>query len=161
MFELIERHARKGVVVDTNVFLLLLVGSLDKTLIPNFKRTDKYRAEDYDLLIALLRRFDAIITTQSILTEVSNLAFPLNKKQPEVFEGLRNLIRSLDERSKTSTMLSESDCFPRFGLTDASIADVAADGHLVLTDDFPLYMYLSTNGRDVVNFTHIRQEYGL
>jgi hypothetical protein len=47
--------------------------------------------------------------------------------------------------------------FVRFGLTDASIAGVARNRYLVLTDDFRLSNFLRSERQDVVNFNHILQ----
>jgi uncharacterized protein YaiI (UPF0178 family) len=53
----------------------------------------------------------------------------------------------------------DHDSFPKFGLTDASIFELSNQGLLVLTDDFPFYGYLISQGKHVINFNHIRTEY--
>jgi hypothetical protein len=44
---LIEKHRSKGVLVDTNLLVLLLVGSINKRRIPEFKRTQSFTIEDF------------------------------------------------------------------------------------------------------------------
>ena len=44
----------------------------------------------------------------------------------------------------------------RFGVTDAALVRIADEGVLVMTDDFRLYQYLLSRGRDVINFNHLR-----
>src|SRR5580698_6784272 len=70
---LIARHSSRGILIDTNVLLLLYVGSLDRNLVPKFKRTDRFAPEDYDALRKLIRPFKTVLTTHHILTEVCNL----------------------------------------------------------------------------------------
>ena len=39
---LIEKYASRGVLVDTNILLLFVVGAFDRELIPRFKRTSHF-----------------------------------------------------------------------------------------------------------------------
>ena len=65
--------------------------------------------------------------------------------------------RVLDEKYVASGDIVKMVDFPKLGLTDSGIADVAANGAcLVVTDDFRLYGFLSQTGVDVLNFNHIR-----
>ena len=73
---LFKRFRSKGVLIDSNLLLLLLVGSFDTNLVINasFKRVAKYNLEDFETLQNLLRYFTISVTTAHLLTEVSNLA---------------------------------------------------------------------------------------
>jgi hypothetical protein len=55
--DLLEKYAGKGVLVDTNILLLLFVGSFDRTKISVFKRTSRFTPEDYDKLVVFLEFF--------------------------------------------------------------------------------------------------------
>ena len=44
---LIEKHRGKGVLVDTNLFVLLLVGLVNENRILNFQRTQDFTIEDF------------------------------------------------------------------------------------------------------------------
>ena len=70
---LITTHRRSGVLVDSNLFLLHLVGLINRQRIASFKRTDTYTEADFDLLERLLGLFDRLFTTPKVVTEVSNL----------------------------------------------------------------------------------------
>ena len=72
------------------------------------------------------------------------------------FQVLSHLVPAFEERYTPARDLATHGHFPRFGLTDIAIADLVPDRHLVLTDDLPLYHYLSTTGVDAINFNHIR-----
>src|SRR4051794_35937703 len=76
---IISKHARTGVVVDTNVLLLYLVGRFDRSRITTFKNTNQYVDDDFRLAEVLIGSFARIIVTPNILTEVSNLAGQLGE----------------------------------------------------------------------------------
>jgi uncharacterized protein YacL len=52
--------------------------------------------------------------------------------------------------------LGNENAFPKLGLTDTAIFRAATGKFLVLTDDFRLAQYLSSQNVDVVNFNHLR-----
>ena len=49
------------------------MGSVNRSRISQFNRTEKFLPEDYDLLVRILADFSNIITTPNILTEVNSL----------------------------------------------------------------------------------------
>jgi len=143
--------------VDTNVFLLIVIGKTEKRLIPAFKRTSTYCEEDYDRLLRVLSGFSRIFVTPNILTEVSNLLGQLtDPKRSDARAVLGVILSSLVEIYVPSASISDSIDFRRFGLTDAGIIALPSDDVLILTDDFALYGKLLANGRQVINFNHLR-----
>ena len=157
--DLIGRYRRAGILVDTNLLLLFFVGDYDRVLVERFKRTaNKFVAEDFDTLCLLLEQFNLIITTPHVLTEVSNWLGNLSEPaKTRCFNRFAQLIRSaMHEQYTSGSSLSDNSAFVSFGIADASIYDTARDSYLVLTDDLPLYAYLSGNGVDVLNFNEIR-----
>ena len=54
---LIQKHRAKGVLVDTSLLVLFLVGRVNRQRILNFKRTGDFTIEDYGLLIRLISWF--------------------------------------------------------------------------------------------------------
>jgi hypothetical protein len=73
----------RGVLIDSNLLLLLFLGTYDRRQIATNDRLSKYSEDDYDLLIQVLRPFTRIITTPNILTEVSNLSNAIPQKRRE------------------------------------------------------------------------------
>src|SRR5439155_446138 len=71
---LINKYRRKGVLVDANLMLLVVVGMYDISRIQQFKRTQKYDASIYQTIIGLLSQFERRFTTPNIFTEIDNLA---------------------------------------------------------------------------------------
>ncbi|MBA4114927.1 MAG: hypothetical protein H0X71_00460 [Rubrobacter sp.] len=156
---LIGRYRSAGVLVDTNLLLLYFIGRYDQGLIERWGRTnDRFVSVDYDTLLLLLERFDTLVVTPHVLTEVSNLLGYLNEPaRSECRELFGQTIRSLmDEKRTSGDDLSEHRAFLPFGIADASVADAAAGSYLVLTDDLDLYGYLENEGVGVLNFNEIR-----
>lgn len=156
---LLNKYKQKGILIDTNILLILFVGIVNPNRIPQFHRTKKFIPEDYKLLSALLKSFSKIVVTPNILTEVSNLIGNSNLKDPELslcFNAISQAVNQLDEfyiESKTATQVEQ---FTKYGLTDCGIISVARDSYLVLTDDFKLAGYLKKIGIDSINFDSIR-----
>jgi hypothetical protein len=53
-----------GLLVDTNLFVLFTVGTVNRDRIETFKRTSKYAKADYDLLIRVLGGFGKIYSVK-------------------------------------------------------------------------------------------------
>jgi UDP-2,3-diacylglucosamine pyrophosphatase LpxH len=154
---LLRRHRAAGVLLDTNLLLLYVVGAHDRGLIPRFKRTAAFTAEDFRILTNALDSFAHILTTPHILTEVSNLAGQLaDPLKQAVFRTLAAAIGMLTELQAPARELCGDSAFPRFGLTDVAILRNGRDKFLVLTDDFRLSQYLAHDKVAVVNFNHLR-----
>jgi rRNA-processing protein FCF1 len=151
-----------GVLVDTNILVLYVVGTLDPDLIGKHKRTNKFLPADYRLLDGLLRRFRRIVTTPNVLTEVSNLVDQIGGETgPRLQALLGGLIESsFEEHYVQSVETVKTDEFHRIGLTDSSILLLAKEDLLVLTDDIHLYLALVNRGLEAINFDHVRQRYG-
>lgn len=154
---LIDKHAGSGIVLDTGLLLLLIIGNARRELVGTFKRLNSFVPEDYDALTTIVNRFQTIATTPNILTEVSNLADRLRDKYKEVYlNAFIAEISLLDEKYVPTKDVLASDAFSIFGLSDAVIAEIANRDLLVMTTDSPLYHYLLTIGLPVLNFNHIR-----
>jgi rRNA-processing protein FCF1 len=156
--ELPRPYYNRGLIIDSNLLLLFFVGLHDPTWIDRFKRTSKFSSEDFARLVAFMDRFKEIVTTPSILTEVSNLLGQLPEKLKYSFRlhfarGLKNL----NEQYTSSRELGDAPIFAKFGLTDTAILLAARGKYVVLTDDFPLAQYLETQKIDVINFNHLRK----
>jgi hypothetical protein len=154
---LLQRHRQTGLLVDTNVLLMVVIGLHDRTLIERFKRTAQYTVADFDLALWLFQRTSRVVTLQSILTEVSNLAGQLgDQHRIGAYSTFGQHIALLAELQILSVDIARVIEFPRFGLTDSAILLAARGGHLVLTDDFRLSQYMESQNLPVLNFTHLR-----
>lgn len=155
VLELVKKYRDRGLLVDTNLLLLLFIGAFNRDLIGKDKRLAAYAPEDFDALIALMDFFPKrLITTPNVLTELSNLSGHLLQTNfCNVFASTVDLL--LEEFRPSLEVLSVPE-MRRYGLTDGAISVVAKGKYLVLTDDFPLAGQLAKSGVDCINFNHVR-----
>jgi rRNA-processing protein FCF1 len=158
--DLIRRYGAKGILIDTNILLLLFVGGVNRERISKFKRTQQFVPEDYDVLLVFLQNFKKFVITPNILTEVNSLANQLGEpERSKCFIKLADYVSNLEkveEVYRESRSLVTIDKFVKFGLTDCGILDLAQNQYLVLTDDGKLANYLNSLGIDALNFNHLR-----
>ena len=157
---LIRRYHNKGILIDTNILLLFLVGSVNQKRIVQFKRTQQFTPEDYQLLLRIINEFSLIITTPNILTEVNSLANQLGEpERSECFTMFARFVENVDFLNEHYIKSQEAVSigkFVKFGLTDCGILTLAKGKYLVLTDDLKLANYLQNVGVDVINFNNLR-----
>jgi hypothetical protein len=155
----LAKYRRKGVLLDTNLLLLYLTGLLGHAALETFKpiRSHGFGSADFNLLALIVSRFQKVITTPHVLTELCNHADKLKGPDHDRLFGLiRSVVGKLDEHTRNSRELCERQEFIRFGLADTAICDVSKGNYLVMTVDFALYGELSRQGVDVINFNHLR-----
>jgi hypothetical protein len=160
---LVSAYRGKGLLVDSNLLLLYFVGSYDPARISTFKGTSAkgFREDDFNLLIKLVGRFEKIVTTPNILTEVSNLSNQLRRDEKQTYYAdFASQVQTLTEHYTESKEISRLPHFADLGLTDSGIMKLARGSFLVLTDDGPLFGYLQNVGIDAINFNHVR-DWGL
>ena len=147
-----------GYFVDTNLLLLLVVGSVSRNAIARHGRVREFTPDDYDTLLDLIAPVDRVLVTPNTLTETSNLLG--QHREPErsrFFEHLRFIIEETEEIVVTSVNACRNDDFTRLGLTDAALLEVATEDTPVITVDLDLYLAaVSSNPASAINFTHLR-----
>jgi hypothetical protein len=155
--DLFEKYRTKGVLIDTNLLLLVAIGTYDAARILSWKRTQRYTLDDYALMLRILEFFQRRVTTPNILTEVDNLARQLPEAEHEAISAvLFQLISTSFEVYAQSAIVTQTPMYPVVGLTDC-VTMSSADEVLVLTDDFELSNRLASIGRDALNINHIRK----
>lgn len=154
------RERIKGIVIDTNLLLLLLAGLYDQTQLNKAKVVRKYSNEDFQTLINVVAYYDRQITlTPNILTEVCNLSDKLNEEtNHQFFPFVESFLVKQTEFTEPSleTIKKDNTCFYKFGIADTSIGNLAINKFLVITDDLKLYHYLNSKGLDAINYNHLR-----
>jgi rRNA-processing protein FCF1 len=155
--EVAARYRTAGLLIDTNVLLLYVVGSYDPGAIPRHKRTDRFVPADYALLLNVFDRFDRVVTTPHVLTETNSLAgqAPEHHKAG-IMRAFKVVAARLSEEYTPARVLADNPSFTRFGIADCAVLHEARGRHLVLTDDFRLTQLLQHQGTDVINFNHLR-----
>lgn len=151
---LLRKYSSKGILVDTNILLLLFVGELSRDRITAFNRTEQFTPKDYDLLVGLLKRFRVIATTPQILTEVNSLLNKLGEPARGVFAKRLGRLEEIYIPSKEIAALDWP--FLKYGLTDCGMAEAAQDKYLILTDDLKVTVYFNQRGIETINFNNLR-----
>ena len=130
----------EGYFLDTNLFVLLVVGSENRDLISKHRRLEHYSAEDYDILTELLENADQLFVTPNTLTETSNLVSQHGEPERSILmRRLRFLIHRSQEVVVASTEASSNAKFEKLGLTDAALLETVSAFH-DLTDKDNLHL---------------------
>lgn len=150
---------QKGLLIDTNLLVLYIIGSIDTRFITQCKRTNgRYNPDDYYLLNRFIQLFQTVITTANIITEVSNLLEGELYRNVPILSAIPQFLETVEEKafSSLSTIQTDEKRFVKFGLSDSVTAKLAEEGYLILTDDLKLHHYLQNKGLSSLNFNNIR-----
>lgn len=150
--------SRAELLIDTNLLVLFVVGSVNRERIESFKRTRQYSKADYELLLRVLAGFQPLYTLAHVMAEVSNLTDLTGRERLRARHVLKETLTILLEPEMPSVRAAQSAPYGSLGLVDAAIAALAREYKCaVLTDDLDLYSALSREGIAVLNFTHLRK----
>jgi hypothetical protein len=158
---LLDRYITKGILIDSNLALLYLVGSYDVRLIGDgkYNKLSKYVLEDYNLLLRLKKVFKKAVTTPHVLTEVSNLTNDLPEQtKAECLKRFHEVFAEIDELTIPSLDAAQRPEFHFLGLTDSALA-IVSDQYLIVTDDARLVKKLNESHLEALNFNHLRLGY--
>jgi len=157
---LINKYCHKGILLDSNLLVLLYVGRVAPELVTEFKRTRNqgFTNLEFSLLETIVSRFERVITTPHILTETSNFVCQLNGESREkALQLVTASVPSFKERRPEAKNLVKTRAFHDFGLTDSAVLDLPPKKYLVLSVDVALVVALQKKGVDAINFTYFRQ----
>lgn len=132
----------RDVIIDTNIFILFLAGQINENRIKNYTRNSLYTKDDYYFLLNILSRYDRIITSPNILTEVDNILNRLTGEDKYKYLLLvkRIYIQTIEKYIKTETV-SKNWYFDTLGITDSVILMMAKESELLISGDSSLCDY--------------------
>lgn len=134
-----NRTGATTLLIDTNVLVLFVIGTVNRNRITNFKRTRQYTTQDFDLLSSVITHWSSLCTVPHILAEVSNLTDLEGIERLRARQILQETISVLTEVAVPSAKAVLEPAFSLLGLTDASILTAAREQSCaVLTDDLDL-----------------------
>jgi hypothetical protein len=147
----------KTAILDTNLFILFVVGQASFKYISNHKRLNAYTISDYHLLISILSQSN-ILTTPNILTESSNLLKQIGEPaRSTIFWKFSEIVDQIEEAYIESRVGVRQAEFMRLGLTDSVLLLASSNPSMVLvTADLGLYLAAARRGLDAINFNHHR-----
>ena len=149
---------RNGILLDTELLLVLTVGLLDPHRIPRFKKTQKYVIDDYQYLQRLASQFSPLYVSPQILAELSNHAdmlgaYLVTQFYKNSFELLRSQFEVYVSKDDMLTELMLAD----FGFTDTSLYKLCVAKNCVLfTADRKLAGKMTSRGVAVVDYNVIK-----
>jgi hypothetical protein len=148
---------RSGLLIDANLLVLFVVGTVNLGRLEDFKRTRKYNKGDYQLLLRVMERLKPWYTLAHVMAEVSNLSDLSGRELLQARQVLKETLAVLREPAMASEHAAQNGLYVRLGLVDAAIATLARENKCaVLTDDFDLYVALSREGIAALNFSHLQ-----
>ena len=156
-----ELRSKEGLLIDTNLLILYVIGLIDVNRIEENKRTRTYTKEDFYLLVNFISYFKKVVTTTNILTETSNLLEGVEYQKIPVLSILPQIVENIEEHSLLShpLMISNTRFFTKFGLSDMVSMELSKSQYLVLTDDLDFCHYLQSNSLPAFNFNNLRTSY--
>ena len=143
--------------VDTNLAVLLVVGSYDIELVADrrHKRCNAFDATDFDLLDSYLHG-SQVVCTPHAMAEVSNLVRAIGDPlRSALTTHLGLLIPTVLEEYTARSRCAADVAFAKLGIADASVLAVASN-HELLTTDLDLYLGAIARGYRATNFFHLR-----
>ncbi|MDW6026387.1 hypothetical protein SAZ10_31965 [Mesorhizobium sp. BAC0120] len=151
----------RPLIIDTNLAILLIVGSISKGQIKQHKRLGKYDQTDFEILEEFVVASSELIFTPNVLTETCNLV--RQSKEPwktRFVEVLVTIAQKRKEQIVRSVEAVSREEYRRLGLTDAGLLYLAKmlNDAVILTDDLLLYLAAAKAGLEAINFTHVRDQ---
>lgn len=139
----IYKYRPDGLIIDTNLLILFLVGKFDESFIEKCELLKGYYCiKDYNLLCQIIKRFKKIVITPHIITELSNLSKKEFRDQSllSYFSVFINLCKEsfLEENNVNLKDILEVDLVivADFGFTDVAIYQLSKNGNFaVITSD--------------------------
>lgn len=145
------------VLIDTNLLVLLIVGSACEDYIAVHRRTRAYTADDFVLLQLLAESATVFVTTPHVLAETSNLIRHFDEARlAGILDAFRDFVGTAAEIFIPSAAALASEHAPRLGLNDVTVLNAQDVDVTLITDDLDLYLTSAMAGRKVINFTHER-----
>lgn len=156
----------RSALLDSNLWVLLIIGTANRDYISTHKRVNEFTVEDYDLLIRSLSGYEQLWITSHCLAEVSNLLLPSsrkssnNKRPREIMETFNSIINTTGEVKEShinKNITFSNKIVYRLGVADSGFLQKSKSVTCSFTVDLNLYLEVSSLQKNVVNFNHFRQ----
>jgi hypothetical protein len=147
-----------AVLLDANLLVLLIVGSVSREMIGRHRRLQHYTEDDLDLLRRLIAGYSPVLVTPNTLTEASNLCRQISGREyARIAAMFRALLgNGMEEKYVDSRTAANHEIFPALGLTDAAVLEQMDRNTLLITADLDLFLAAGRRGYTAINFNHVR-----
>ncbi|MFM2389759.1 MAG: hypothetical protein RLZZ437_1314 [Pseudomonadota bacterium] len=143
--------------LDTNVLVLFIVGSIRPEEIGKAKRIQEFDRDDFDLIAHFASQTREHISTAHVLAETSNF---IGSGYQEITKGaceaLGEYVTKLSEIPFPAKEIVSTEEYRLLGLTDAAVLLLSEGNTRVISTDFHLCNRLTAKGVDAVNPRNFR-----
>ncbi|MGB8538636.1 MAG: hypothetical protein WCD57_19590 [Acidobacteriaceae bacterium] len=151
---MIARYQSKGLLLDSNLLLLQLVGSIEPALIGRAKLS-AFDIDQFRLLVRLISMFRRQVTTAHVLAEVSNLVNDFHEAgKLAIWTAFVQHLEVVEEQSLSSYVVARRPEFRYLGLTDTALSTLA-QGFLVVSNDGRMVNQLRAIKLDALKWVEI------
>lgn len=123
--------------IDSNLLVLLAVGSVDRNQVGRHRRARSFAPEDYGRLVAIVAGLERVLVTPNTLTEASNLL--QSRSDYRFLAALRFIVEESEEICVASAEATRNDAFLWLGLTDVVLLEAISKTRPLFTTDRALY----------------------
>lgn len=156
----------EGIIVDTNILILFLIGSYDPDSIENCgiinNSNKKYSKTDFEFLKEIFTFFKKLIITPQIIAELSNISITGGNMHGEKLTSYLQIVikflKSAEERHQKADCLwgIELKIIQQYGFTDLTMFELSKQTKMpILTDDHPFYVFCFEK-IPIIKFEHIK-----
>ncbi len=155
---IIAKCKRKGILLDTELLLLLCVGIYRPQLVENSRITTNYSIEDFRIVAGIAAQYSPLYVSPQVLAEFSNHADRLGSKvMRKFYSSIEKILKVQFEVHIPKDVMVDENYLPALGFTDVSMMKICEENDCVLfTADLQLASICTSKKIDVVNFNHIR-----
>lgn len=149
----------KSILLDTNLFLLLIAGLCDTPIINRHKRLSNFTKEDFYLLTHTINRYERLLISSHCTAEVSNLIRQTSNPDKEnLMLTFAEILKNCKESHIEKSLIIKDPFFVRLGTTDTGLIIKSKRSSCLLTVDHDLHQEALRKNRNSINFNHIRDE---
>ena len=150
----------RTLLIDTNVLVLLIVGSISPDEIYNHKRLQQYNIESHRVLLNYIKDYQTFWVTSHVVAETSNLLKSHNERLTIACrKGLAGFLMqsNVHESHMRTVLLVEKlqALILRGGIPDCGLVQKSKRTNNLLTDDFDLYTMVVQQGLKATKFEHL------
>lgn len=153
--------ASRKLIIDTNLFLLLVIGSVEERRhIAKSNRLNDYTEDDFDVLLEVMQAHGEVCLTPYIAAEVSNLIDLHGEAKDKAFGFAKYYFSTFTQIETSLRVDTDLIDFLRYGLTDSSLASLCSEYNVVTNDNRLLPALFAVSQDNVIPFEAARAAYG-
>lgn len=147
----------KNVILDTKVFVLYIVGLIDKEYIEKFIKTKEFSKREFEILLERINSFENIVITPHVLTEFSHFTLEVNGFRDDYKKVVKELLVGMqggnlrEEQSGILKILGNTKIY-YLGIADVSLMEICTEDSVVITSDGRLADKLREDGKNALKF---------